>query len=148
MTIGRDRAGVAGRQACIGGGIAPVHGIRAFHEARDLGAHHVVTKLQRWVVLFIPVRTRLRQFLQRPDALRGHRMRLVIRISSGRGIKRLFRETLERLVHAFGRLAGGIEKLHPGLVGAFFLLALIRQHGAHDRRLGGCHGCRAGGPRA
>ena len=132
VQIGRDRVGIARRQAVIGQRIAPVHGLLPLHEGRDLGARHVVAQLQGRVVLLVPIRARTRQLLQRGDALSRHRMRLNIGVRAARGEQALVGEALEGLVHAPGRLAGGGQKLHAGLVGVFLLLAHVGEQVAAD----------------
>ena len=46
VTVGGNRPGIARRQAVVGRRITAQHGLRLFQEARQLGAHQVVAKLQ------------------------------------------------------------------------------------------------------
>ena len=59
-------------------------------------------------------------------------MRLNIGVRAARGEQALVGEALEGLVHAPGRLAGGGQKLHAGLVGVFLLLAHVGEQVAAD----------------
>src|SRR3977135_4047850 len=130
MQVGRDRPRIARRQAVVRQWIAPINGVLPLHEGRDLGAHHVVTQLQGRIVFLVPIGTRTRQFLKRGDALRGHRMRLEVRIRTARGEQAVIGKPLESFVHAFRGLSRGSQKFHPGAVGVFLLLALVGDQGA------------------
>ena len=74
--VGDDRARILRRQALVGARIAPCHRARAFDEGCELGAHHVVAKLQRGRIGRVPIRTLLRRRLQLLEAVARHRMRL------------------------------------------------------------------------
>ena len=71
-------------------------------------------------------------------------MRLHVRIRPACGEQAVVGKPLEGFVHALGGLTGRVEKLHPGAVGIFLLLAYIGDQGAPDHFLRpGDHG-RAG----
>ncbi len=59
-------------------------------------------------------------------------MRLNVGVRAACGEQALVGEALEGLVHAPRGLAGGVQKLHAGLVGVFLLLAHVRQQVAAD----------------
>ena len=98
--------------------------------------------LQGRVVLLVPIGAGTREFFQGADALGRHRVRLHVGVGAARREQALIGEALEGLVHAAGRLAGGIEEFHPGLVGVFFLLPHIGEQGALDHLAGCRHRCR------
>ena len=135
MAVGRDRAGVARRQAGVAHRIAARDRVAAVEEAGQLGAHQVVAQLQLRRVLLVPVRAGLGDRFERRDALGRHRMRLQVGIGAVRGEQNLVGQALEGLVHALRRLAGGGEELHAGAVGLLLLRALIGQQRAADRLL-------------
>ena len=144
MQIGGDGVRIARRQAVVRQRIAPVDGVLPLHEGRDLGAHHVVAQLQGRIVFLFPIGTGPRDFLQCRDALGGHRMRLDVRIGAMRGEQAVIGKPLEGFVHALGGLAGRGQKLHPGAVGIFLLLAHIGDQGSADHFLGCSDRRRAG----
>ena len=96
-----------------------------------------MSHLQRRIVLLVPIGARTCDFLQRRNAVSRHRMRLHVGVGSMRGEQAFVGEALEGVVHAPRGLAGGGQKLHPGAIGVFFLLARIGEQGIADQFLRG-----------
>ena len=135
VTIGRDGAGIARRQAVVAERIAARDRVGPVEEAGQFGAHQVVAQLQLRRILAVEIGARLGQRFERGDAFGRHRMGLQIGIDIARIEQRLVAQALEQFEHAPGRLAGGGEELHAGVVGLVFLGAHIGEQRALDRRL-------------
>ena len=144
VAIGRDRAGVARRQAGVVRLIAPRDRVRAVHEAVELGARQVVAGLHRGRILLVPVRALPRDALQRGDALARQRMRLHVRAHAAGLEHGLVGEPLEGFRHALGGLSGRGEELHRRTVGLVFLRADIAEQRVLNRRLRPLHDGGAG----